>query len=159
MTWKQANIKIIFGGFGLTEMKSLSSTAFAAAWSHSVNVLPARFPSLKGLVDNLYNLDSESNSIGVSLRQSIESLPPWYSSEGLEPENHTIHELSLNPKKLQHRLTMEISQANTVDFIAKQTRERDVAIMRSLQGLGAGVWLEAIPVSDRYAMEPSEFRL
>ena len=53
---------------------------------------------------------------------------------------------------------MEISQANTADFIAKQTRERDVARMRSLQGRGAGAWLEAIPVSDKYAMEPSEFR-
>ena len=50
---------------------------------------------------------------------------------------------------------MEISQANTADFIAKQTRER----MRSLQGRGVGAWLEAIPVSDKYAMEPSEFRL
>ena len=157
--WKQASMKVKFGGFGLTEVQCLSSTAFAAAWLHSVNVLPARFPSLKGLVDNLCNLDSESNSIGVSLRQSIESLSPWYSSEGLEPEHHTLHELSLNPKKLQHRLTMEISQANTADFIAKQTRERDIARMRSLQGRGAGAWLEAIPVSDKYAMEPSEFRL
>ena len=51
--WKQASMKVKFGGFGLTEVQSLSSTAFAAAWSHSVNVLPARFPSLKGLVEGL----------------------------------------------------------------------------------------------------------
>ena len=31
--------------------------------------------------------------------------------------------------------------------------------MRSLQGQGVGAWHEAIPVSDKYAMEPSEFRL
>lgn len=105
--WNQASMKAKVGWLGLTEVESLSSTAFAAAWSHSVNVLSSRFQWLKVSVNNLHYPDIGDKLLGQALKRSFSSLPVWsslsrlwmllpvwYSSEGMTAERHTLWELS-----------------------------------------------------------------
>ena len=66
-------MKVKIRGFSLTEVKSLSSAAFTAAWSHSVHT----FLSSKDLVNNLYNL-----------------LPLHCTPKEIRTEPHTLEELS-----------------------------------------------------------------
>ena len=44
--WLQATLPIRHGGFGLTNIESLSADAFVAGWAQSIQALPARFPSI-----------------------------------------------------------------------------------------------------------------
>ena len=44
--WLQATLPIRHGGFGLTNIESLSADAFVAGWAQSIQALPARFTSI-----------------------------------------------------------------------------------------------------------------
>ena len=43
--------------------------------------------------------------------------------------------------------------------IATQTSDRDAARIRTIQGQGAGSWLEAIPIEEAITAKPNEFCL
>ena len=63
------------------------------------------------------------------------------------------------PKKLQQRLSNKIANDIAADLIANSQSERIAARLRSVQGQGAGGWLEVIPTSDKYAIRSNEFSL
>ncbi|XP_062507344.1 uncharacterized protein LOC134183777 [Corticium candelabrum] len=62
------------------------------------------------------------------------------------------------PRKLQHLLTLDISQKQSEDFI-KHKSNRDAARRRSLQGKDAGAWLDVIPSTYKNALKPNKFCL
>ena len=62
------------------------------------------------------------------------------------------------PRKLHNRLTLDTSQKQSEDFIKNIKSNRDAAMHRSLQGKGAGAWLDVIP-SYKNGLKPNEFRL
>ena len=64
-----------------------------------------------------------------------------------------------NPRKLQHRLSTDISCMEAATFTNRIVEEKDAGRMRSLQGRGAGGWLETVPTSDKHALKQNEFRL
>ena len=63
------------------------------------------------------------------------------------------------PRKLQHCLTLDISQKQSKDFIKNIKSNWDAARLRSLQGKGAGAWLDVIPSTYKNALKPNEFHL
>ena len=56
-------------------------------------------------------------------------------------------------------LTLDISQKQSEDFIKSIKSNQDAARLRSLQGKGAGAWLDVIPLTYKNAHKPNEFRL
>ena len=43
INWKQATLKIKFGGFGLTQISRISPAAFLSSWCQAMQDLPERF--------------------------------------------------------------------------------------------------------------------
>ena len=160
--WKQASLKIKFGGFGLTSIRGTAPAAFLAAWAHSLKELPNRFPSMCRDLENLYQSSpkNDSSTIRSTLYQAVSNLPP---KSNLDDEEeviyHTLEEMIKNPRKLQHRLSTDIFCMEAATFTNRIVEEKDAGRMRSLQGRGAGGWLETVPTSDKHALKQNEFRL
>ena len=66
----------------------------------------------------------------------------------------------LVPTMLQNQLGDKITKMKSQEYLHElMASNEDIARFRSLQGKGAGSWLEAIPYSYSLALEPNEFRL
>ena len=58
INWKQATLKIKFGGFGLTQISQISPAAFLCSWCQAMKDLPERFSSFFDLVNYLQSSKS-----------------------------------------------------------------------------------------------------
>ena len=56
-------------------------------------------------------------------------------------------------------MSNKIASDIAADLIANSQSERTAARLRSVQGRGAGGWLEVIPTSDKYAIRSNKFSL
>ena len=63
------------------------------------------------------------------------------------------------PTKLQRKLTQEDTGAEISSMIETASCMRDEARLRSIQGKGAGAWLNAIPSSSKLALVSRDFHL
>ena len=70
-----------------------------------------------------------------------------------------MREMASNPRKIQHQISAEMSKLKSQMIIDDTSSDRDAARLLSLQGTGAGAWIEAVPTSSKFAMNPTEFRL
>ena len=144
--WEQIVLPIRKGGFGLTAMAPVRTLAFLSSWAFSIKELPLRFPILQPLIDAITNASPIESSIGKELQQAL-------------PSNKSLLVLASHSTKLQHRLTEEFMETKINCLMEDTPTTRDAARLRSLQGKGAGAWLEAVPSSQKLALKPSEFRL
>ena len=70
-----------------------------------------------------------------------------------------ITEMIQVPTKLQQRLTRQHAKEKMSAMIEKAPSQRDAARLRSIQGKGAGAWLNAMPTSNKLALVSRDFRL
>ena len=147
--WAQATLPIRTGGFGMTAIQSICHIAFVSSWARSLVQLPLSFVGLRHVVENLVSLEEATcpiGSISSELQQAM-------------PEEKCLDDLLRNTNKLQHKLSLE--HTNQIVSTMKDNPQslRDGARFRSLQGIGAGAWLDAIPVSSKFALKPGNFCL
>ena len=109
--------------------------------SFSVTVVTA-LPDTSLVVDCLIS-NKEDNTISCSLHQAIH---PNYHLSGLTTEI-----------KLQRKLTDSLLRSEASEGIDSATCPKEVLRLRSIQGSGAGAWLDAIPNSQRFPLKPKEF--
>ena len=140
--WLQATLPIRHGGYGLTNIESLSADAFVAGWAQSIQALPARFPSI---ANDIFGLPIEGR-MGIALKSSI-------------PDNHSLADILSDTKYLQCKLSLERTKHTLSTFIQELKSMRDKTRLRSLQGRGAGAWLDAIPTSTKFALSSGDYRL
>ena len=74
-------------------------------------------------------------------------------------ENQSIEDFISYPRKLQYHLCTKIASSEVGDLLAHVPSDRDAARLRSLQGKGAGSWLEVIPSSGKHALRANEFSI
>ena len=158
-SWRQATLKIKLGGFGLTPVSQISHASFLSSWCQTIKDLPCRFSSHSNLVNYLSASESVIGSIGFTVMSSFKSLPTLPKSDGENPDHQSLEDYISYPKKLQQRLSNKIANDIAADLIANSQSERTAARLRSVQGRGAGGWLEVIPTSDKYAIRSNEFSL
>ena len=101
-----------------------------SSWAHSVHELPKRFTALESHIDVCYPQSSE-NSVGHILH------------ECLDPDQ-SVNGLLSNTKRLQHHLIDKVTKAQVSILLDKESG-KDSSRLCSLQGKGAGSWLNAIP--------------
>ena len=77
--------------------------------------------------------------------------------QSLNP-GQVMTDLLSNTKKLQHRLSEKQSKSQVQQMI-RGSKTKDAARLLSLQGKGAGAWIDCIPSSQRFALSPSLYRL
>ena len=147
--WLQATLPIRNGGFGMSSMVSTCSIAFVSSWARSLAHLPQSFGDLTDLVKNISRAvqhPGHNESITSHLLQAL-------------PRNKSLVDLINNPKKLQQKLKSEQTEQIVSSILSNPLSQRSAAQFRSLQGLGAGAWLDSIPYSAKLALKPSDFCL
>ena len=142
-------------GFGLTSTESICYAAYLAAWARSLHELPKRFLCIA----NQLNEYISTSKTGLILQELVAQLPSKSNSEEVKPQFHSLEKMIDYPRKLQHRLTLDISQKQSEDFIKNIKSNRGAARLRSLQGKGAGAWLDVTPSTYKNALKPNEFCL
>ena len=90
---------------------------------------------------------------------SYQALPPMPKSNHKDGEEQSLDDFISYPKKLQHRLSTKNASDSATDIIIQTQSDRDAAWLRSLQGRGAGAWLDVIPTSTKHALKTNEFSL
>ena len=86
--WKQAALKIRFGGFGLTQVRQISHVAYLSSWCQTMNKLPSHFSSMSDLINYLKESESVPESIGSTLKSAFQLLPPLPKSVDNESEEN-----------------------------------------------------------------------
>ena len=142
---------ILNGGFGMSSVESTCHITFVSSWARSLTRLPQLFGDLTGLIKTISCPipSSSEGSISYQLHHAL-------------PADKSIADLMSNTKKLQQRLTLESTNNITVivsSILANPQSQRSSARFRSLQGVGAGAWLDSILLSTKFALKPDEFRL
>ena len=152
--------KIKHGGLGLISTEESSSIAFVANWPHSIHELPFRFPSLQESVDTIHSTDLElpSQLLAYHLNSAFLSLPLSPSLNDNLGNASNLCDLSLNPVKVQQRITQGIDKLKADLILDDAKGARDAARLRSLEGR-AGAWLESVPTSEKFAMNKNEFQI
>ena len=97
--------------------------------------------------------------IGSTVASFYQALPPMPKSNHEDGEQQSLDNFILYPKKLQHRLSTKIASDRATDIIIQAQSDRVAARLRSLQGQGAGAWLDVIPTSAKHALKTNEFSL
>ncbi len=147
--WAQASLPIRVGGFGMTPLVSLSQCAFVSSWAHSIKELPNYFSSLNQILHNVVHGDHgdpQRGSIAQALREAV-------------PSDKQLEDMLRNKSKLQRKLTQDLASTAITDMIMISSCDREAARLRSLQGKGAGAWINTIPTSQKLALESRDFRL
>ena len=147
--WLQATLPIWNDGFGMSSMKSTCPIAFVSSWARSLAHLPQSFGDLTELVKNISRAVQHPGHNGSIASHLLQALPG----------NKSHIELINNPKKLQQKLKSEQTEQIVSSILSNPLSRRSAAWFRSLQGLGAGAWLDSIPSSAKLALKPSDFRL
>ena len=75
------------------------------------------------------------------------------------PADKSIADLISNTKKITQRLTLESTNNIVSSTLANPQSQRSSARFRSLQGVGAGAWLDSMPLSTKFALKPVKFHL
>ena len=153
------NFKIEVGGFGLTQISQISPAAFLSSWCQAMKGLPERFSSFFDLVNYLQSSKSLPGSIGSTMASSYQTLPPMPKSNHEDGEQQFLDDFISYPKKLHHRLSTKIASDSATDIIIQAQSDRDAARLRSLQGRGAGAWLDVFTTSAKHALKTNEFSL
>ena len=92
-------------------------------------------------------------SIGSTVTFSYQDLPPTPKSNYEDGEQHSLDDFISCLKKLQHQLSTKIASDSATDIIMQAQSYIDAAWLRSLQGQGAGAWLDVIPTSAKQAFK------
>lgn len=71
----------------------------------------------------------------------------------------SVESLADHSFKLQHRISSAMSLCKKDSLLKSFSLNKDTARLLSLQGIGAGSWLDAIPTSDKFALKTDEFLL
>ena len=121
--------------------------------------LPDRFLSMADLVDYLRNSESLSGSIVSTVLSAFHILLPLSKSDTNDTDYQSLENMISYPKKLQHCFSTKIASNNAIDLIAQAPSDRDAARLRSLQGRGAGAWLDVISTSGKHALQANEFSI
>ena len=86
-SWRQATLKIKFGGFGLTPVSQISHASFLSSLCQTIKDLPCRFSSHSNLVNYLSALESVIGLIAFTVMSSFKSLPTLPKSDGGNPDH------------------------------------------------------------------------
>ena len=144
LPWEQISLPVRLGGFGMSSLSSTFKLGYVASWIHSLAELPLRFPAVIPMVDNV--VDHQFGSVGDALAKSI-------------PPDKLLSDYLANPKKLQSRLSNQFFADQLQLSLNNSATARDASRLYSLQGKGAGAWLNAIPATQGFAFKPCDFRL
>ena len=101
------------GGFGLTSTESICHAAYLAAWARSLHELPKRFPCLAKQLNEYIS----TSKTGLILHGLVAQLLPKSNAEEEKLQFHFLEKMIDYPRKLQHCLTLDISQKQSEDFI------------------------------------------
>ena len=146
--WLQATLPIRFGGFGMLPAQSISSISFVSSWARSLVDLPHSFPALESLINGV--LCPKDVTVGGSIAHELQlSLPV----------NRALEDLLINLKKLQHKLSQEYFKQMMSSIQENSQSCHEASRFRSLQGKGAGTWLDSIPTSTKFALNAADFCL
>ena len=145
-SWRQATLPVKFGGFGMTSCCCISRHAFVASWVYTLKELAIRYPDLQPALDLLVSSNNHRGSISMSFHQAC-------------GDEKDLTDLLQVLTKLQCKLTQEDTGAEISSMIETASCMRDEARLRSIQGKGAGAWLNAIPSSNKLAPVSRDFRL
>ena len=126
-----------------------SPAAFVASWAFIISELPRRFPKTQEAITCILAPYSSPKSLSNHLETSRNSLAL----------DQSMREMASNPRKIQHQISAKMSKLKSQMIIDDTSSDRDAARLLSLQGTGAGAWIEAVPTSSKFAMNPTEFRL
>ena len=110
--WLQATLPIRHGGFGLTNIESLSADAFVAGWAQSIQALPARFPSIANDISLVCQFEGR---MSTALKSSI-------------PDNHSLADFLSDTKNLQHKLSLERTK-HTLSTLYKDWNLREIRLV------------------------------
>ena len=116
--------------------------AFVSSWAHSLTRLPQLFGDLTGLIE----------TISCPIPGSSEGFISYQLHHASLPADKSITDLMDNTKKLQQRMTLESTNNIVSSILANPQSQRSSARFRSLQGVGAGAWLDLIPLSTKFAL-------
>ena len=147
--WLQATLPVRNGGFGMTSIETTCHIAFVSSWAHSLSRLPHLFGDLTSPIKNISCPIPSCTSVGSISHQLHLALP----------EDKSLADLMCNTKKLQQKLNLQRTDNIVSSILANPQSKRSSARFRSLQGTGAGAWLDSIPQSAKFALKPGEFRL
>ena len=156
--WLQCTLPICRGGFGLSSVLDLSPPAFVAGWAHTMSQLHARLSSAEEKITQLLT-SCIPGSIGDNLKSACDCLISLSDSDPSMDVVEKMTEMSKNPAKLQHRLVTKIHESAVTTAIDHACSKLSAARLHSLQGRGAGAWIDAIPSCGKLSMKPSEYRL
>ena len=156
--WEQATSKIKFGGFGLTRISQVSHAAFLSSWCQSLKDLPNRFPSMAFLASYLESSALTSGSNGYTVWSSFFKLFHLCQNLSAQIRNLKLLKISFLTQNLCNIVYLP-KLLLIVWMSLSQTCKRDAARLRSLQGKGAGAWLNVIPTSDKHAVKSNQFSL
>ena len=107
--------------------------------------LPKWFPETNSLIDILTTSASDMGTVGYSLQHAL-------------PSQFTLSSL-LSTNKVQQKLTSQSVKSEIQSRIDTTASVKAAACLRSLQGKGSGAWLQAIPISCKFALEQKQFQL
>ena len=128
----------------MTSMAQSCGAAFVASWTQSIIDLPTLFPNLQSSITRLCSLTTTTGGIGHHLSQAL-------------PPGKTLSGLLENPLKVQHNLTYNHVSEVVSQLLGSDQPSRTKARLRSLQGKGAGAWLETISSSSEFALKPCNY--
>ena len=98
-------------------------------------------------------------SIGDNLKSACDCLISLSDSDPSMDVVEKMTEMSKSPAKLQYRLVTKIHESAVTTAIDHACSKLSAARLHSLQGRGAGAWIDAIPSCGKLSMKPSEYRL
>ena len=133
----------------MTEIKSMCHLAFVSSWARSLAHLPGSFEDLGDQIKAIVSQGPHEHNVQSISRSLQDALP----------QNKSLADLLQNPNKLQHKLSSERNVQISSSLLSNPQSLEDGARMRSLQGKGAGAWLESIPVSTKFALKAGDFCL
>ena len=153
-TDRQTDRQIKLGGFGLISVEEISQACYLAGWAHSISTLLDRFPYRHHLVSNLLSPGMSDSWICSNIHKAVDHFSSKHTS--LQEDGQLQIK---NIEKLQHKLCSEIHSRKAKSFLESIPTVKDAARLRSVQGKGAGAWLNAIPSKEPLTLKSSEFRL
>jgi hypothetical protein len=136
-SWRQATLKIKFGGFGLIPVAQISHPSFLASWCQTIKELLCRYSTVSDLDKYLKVSESSTGSISSNVILSFKAVPALSKSTDENPDHQSLDDFIAYFRKLQQRLSSKITSDIVGDLIINSQSQR-TARLRSLQGRGAG---------------------
>ena len=115
-----------FGGFGLQFLSSVADAAFMAAWSHSIEELPIRFPSLWSTDQSPFAVPS----IQSALHLAISSFHHLLGNSAEKSTVQSVSDLFPSKDKFQLRLKSESDAAILDHLMSEAADNRELSSLR-----------------------------